>query len=263
MSIYNKIMSKLFATYLMKDYFGNETNPDTVSEIFKQAKITARYFKHTKKYEFKVLDFYSYINNPNEPFFYNIKIEEPDLLRMLAVDNYSEDEKNELYYHKLLTKYEQCELDDNIFWDLSILQYFFHISKQTLVEIKRQLHLYNLYKVSVPTYNLKQRQLHSKGGRKLGSLSSITDVDLQNIENAERIIQNCVAHDYYQEFMDLHRTLIKFKRIDLNLTGAKWKFCILRYKWKLENGYTIKNSEYEKELTEKNNKYKIFDILAF
>ena len=253
-------MSRLFAEYLMNT---KDINKDEIAEVFQQTIIEARYFRHTKMFEFKVLDFYGYVSDPSVPFFYNVKIEEADLLRMITIDNYSEDEKNELYYHKMLTEVEQQNLDDNVFWDLSILQYFFHISKQTLVEIKRQQHLYKLYRTKNPKYELKVRQLHSNGGRPLNSLTQMTDTDLQNIENAEVIIENCVAHDWYYEFMDLYRVLIRFKKTELTLTGAKWKFYILRYKYKLEQGFKDRNEQYEKELIIRNNKYKIFDNLSF
>lgn len=259
-------MSRLFAEFLMKT---NGIEPDELSTVFRSVSITGRYFKTKKVYEFKVLDFYSYLSDRTEPFFYKVKIDEADLVRMLKIDSYSEDEKNELYYHKLLGSslsgegLEQKDLDDDVFWGISILQYFFHISMQTIVEIKRQQHLYKLYKVSDPNYLLKPRVLHSNGGRKLGSLSAMTDTDLQNIENAESIIRSCVEHDWYYEFMDLYRVLLRFRKTELSLTGAKWKFYILRYKWKVDNLFISRDLEYEKTLIEKNNKYKIFDTLAF
>lgn len=253
-------MSKLFAEYLMNT---KEIDRDVLSSVFDNAFVFGRYFKCKKVYEFRVLDFYGYANDPFSPFFYNVKIEEGDLLRMLAVDTYSEDEKNELYYHRLLTEVEQQDLDDDVYYGISILQYFFHISKQTLTEIKRQKHLYDLYKVDSSKYMLKKRVLHSNGGRKLGSISTITDVDIQNMENAEAIIENCVAHDWYNEFMDLHRVLLRFRKTELTLTGAKWKFYILRYKWKIDNHYKERDKEYEKKLIEKNKEYGIFEKLEF
>lgn len=249
-------MSKLFATYLMNT---NNIEPDALANVFANKSFHIRYFKNERKYGLTVLDFYSYVQD-RTVFFYKVKIDEADLDRMLRIDNYSDDEKNELYYHQLLTKYEQVELDDDVYWGISILQYFFHISKAVLNQAKKQYHLFELHRTDTKLVELKHRILHSNGGRKIGS---VTNIEWQNIENADRIIQSCVEKDFYQEFMDLHRELIRARKTDLSITGAKWKFYILRYQWKLSNGFCSHNPDYEKQLLEKNSTYKIFDNLIF
>lgn len=252
-------MSKLFATYLMNT---NNIEPDELARVFDgefSSGATGKYLSSKKQFEFKVLDFYSYMQD-RTVFFYKVKIDEVDLNRMLRIDNYSDDEKNELYYHQLLTKYEQVELDDDVYWGISILQYFFHLSTRTMKDMKRQVHLFELHRVATKNVVLKKWKLHSSGGRKIGS---VTNIEWQNIENADRIIQSCVEKDFYQEFMDLHRELIRARKTDLSITGAKWKFYILRYKWKLSNNFCSHNLDYEKQLLEKNAAYKIFDNLIF
>ena len=255
-------MSRLFATFLMNT---NNIEPDELARVFSgefnsgELNITGKYLSNKKQFEFKVLDFYSYMQD-RSVFFYNVKIDEVDLLRMLRIDNYSDDEKNELYYHKLLTQYEQVDLDDDVYWGISILQYFFHISTRTLADMKKQAHLFKLHRVPTKNVYLKLWKLHSNGGRKLGSVSGI---EWQNIENADRIINTCVEKDRFQEFMDLHRELIRAHKTDLSITGAKWKFYILRYKWKLSNDFLTRNPDYEKQLIDKNNQYNIFEKLDF
>ena len=237
----------------------NNIEPDELARVFSGEQVCIRYFKTEQKYGLTVLDFYSYMQD-RSVFFYKVKISEGDLDRMLRIDNYSDDEKNELYYHKLLTQYEQVDLDDDVYWGISILQYFFHISKAVMNEAKKQYHLFELHRVESKEVPLKIRLLHSNGGRKLGSVSGI---EWQNVENADRIINTCVEKDRFQEFMDLHRELIRAHKTDLSITGAKWKFYILRYKWKIRNGFSVPNPEYEKQLIDKNNQYNIFKVLVF
>lgn len=248
--------------------------PDQLGAVFSGAgaNVYGKYLGYKKMFEFKVLDFYGYVSSGGtDVFWYKVQIEEVDLLRMIAIDNYSDDEKNELYYHEMLGRkafssgsssgegLEQKDLDDNVFWDLSILQYFFHISSRTLAEMKTAAHLFKLYKRSDKRVVLKHRMLHSKGGRPVGSLGDMTDSDLQNIENADRIERTCVEKDRYMEFMELQRVLIRFHKTDLTLTGAKWKFYILRYKYKVSSGWISRDLNYEKELIAKNEQYKIFE----
>lgn len=257
-------MSRLFATYLMNE---NGITPDELLGVFTRSDLSfsIRYFKVDKKYEFNVLDFYGYVQE-RSVFCYKVKIDEGDLLRLLRVDNYSDDEKNELYYHKLLSStpsgegLEQKSLDDDVYWGISLLQYFFHISKAVMNSAKKQYHLFELRRVESKEVLLRQRILHSRGGRKLGSVSGI---EWQNVENADKIIRTCVEKDRYWEFMDLHKELIRARVCKLNMTGIKWKFYILRYKYKVNNGFITCNKEYEKELLSKNEKYHIFDNLTF
>ena len=253
-------MSRLFATYLMKE---NGIEPDELASLFDTVSIIGKCLSSKNEFEFRVLDFYSYLEDRDNPYWYNVKINEGDLIRMMRIDTYSDDEKNELYYHKLLGGkggVEQGDLDDDVYWGVSILQYFFHISFRTIADMKRRVHLYKLRRVESKTVVLKKRQLHSSGGRKLGSLGSI---EWQNIENADRIIKSCVEKDRYQEFMELHKDLIRTHRVSFGITGAKWKFYILRYKWKVDNGFVTRDLDYEKELSQKNSVYKIFDNLIF
>ncbi|MCR4661735.1 MAG: hypothetical protein K5765_07050 [Clostridia bacterium] len=257
-------MSRLFATYLMNI---NNIEPDRLYSYLSEQTIQARYLLSKHEFEFKVLDFYSYLSD-KQTHIIDVKIFEPDLLRMMKIDSYSDDEKNELYYHKLLTEYEQINLDDDTFWGISILQYFFHVSKALLKRIKRQNHLFKLYRVDTKWVTIPIRQLHSNGGRPIGSLTKLTEADLQNLENQSDIIRNCVIHDWYTEYMELSRLLVRVRtRTEtsalLTLTAAKWKFYILRYKWKLENGYINKNMDYENKLIEMNRKYSIFKDLSF
>ena len=251
-------MSRLFAEYLMKT---NGIDPETLSGVFESVPITAKYLSTRKEFDFKVLDFYGYVRG--EVYWYFVKINEGDLLRMLRVDNYSDDEKNELYYHRLLggsEGLEQIELDDDVFWGISILQYFFHISNRTLIELKRQAHLFKLYKVDSKNVELKKRRLHSNGGRKIGSLG---EIEWQNIENAEAIIKTCVEKDRFLEYMELSRDLLRARMLPFGITGAKWKFYILRYKWKVSGGFVSRDLDYEQKLLEKNRVYKIFENLNF
>lgn len=258
-------MSKLFAKFLMNE---NKISADDLAKIFYERQIVARYFKLNKVYQFRVLDFYEYVRTGNV-WFISVKIEEADLLRMISIDNFNEDEKNELYYHKLLSSsgnsegLEQKELDDDVFWGISLLQYFFHISRHTLILIRRQFHLYKLYKEESPYFELKERILHSNGGRPVGTAGMMTEADKQNFENLDRIIKTCVEKDRYIEFMDLHKSLIRCRQTKLSLTGAKWKFRILRYQWRLENSFSVRDLDYEKQLIQKNKEYKIFDTLEF
>lgn len=234
-------MSRLFAKYLMETY---GKGADDIASIFANTDITIRYFKTTNQYEFKVLDFFT-LNS-----FYNVKIDEVDLLRMLKIDSYSEDEKNELYYHKLLTEYEQVDLDDDTFYGISLLQYFFYVSPAVLRQSKKQYHLFRLRRTNSASLCLKTRKMHSNGGRKVGSIT-LTEADKQNIENKERIIRNCVEKDRFQEFMELYRLLIRTHNTKLTITKAKWKFYELRYRFKLERGLIERDVEYENELSRK------------
>lgn len=268
-------MSRLFAKYLMEqngidvDQFDEEL----VSHFGKEW-ATGIYFKSTKMFRFKCLDFYSYVRF-KELNLISVSISEPDLLRMIRIDSYGEDEKNELYYHNLLgrsggsdSSVEQEELDDDVFWGISILQYFYHISKNAIVLMKRQAHTFRLYRSSSKAFVLKKRVLHSNGGRPVGALGSLSSSEMQNIEMAGGIETHCVELDRYEEYMMLARDLIKAKQKfetgePITLTGAKWKFYILRYKWKIGSGFAGRDLEYEKELVEKNERYKIFNELNF
>ena len=261
-------MSKLFATYLMNIH---SVDPDSLASVFENEPMRIRYFKSEDVFELTVLDFYGYLADRDNPFFFKVKIAGADLVRMLKIDNYSDDEKNELYYHRLLgnsgggTGLEQGELDDDVFWGISILQYFFHISNALLSRVKKQYHLYHLYRVPSPYVEIPKRMLHSKGGRPLGAISEVIP---QNIENAEAIISHCVECDRYIEYMDLSKDLVRMRtRTDLGepltMTGAKWKFYILRYKYKVRNGFIQRDKNYEETLLIKNNKYKLFDKLTF
>ena len=261
-------MSRLFAKYLMET---KQIKPDQLDTVFSGmgSNVYGKYLGYRKRFEFKVLDFYGYVmSGGTDVFWYKVQIEEVDLLRMIAIDSYSDDEKNELYYHEMLGRkgndnVEQGNLDDNVFWDLSILQYFFHISNRTLAEMKTATHLFKLYRRSDKRVVLKKRLLHSKGGRPVGAVTGLTESDLQNIENAERIILSCVEKDRYIEFVDLHKDLIRFGKCKLSLTGVKWKFYILRYQFKVRSGFVVRDLDYEKELILKNEKYHIFDTLSF
>lgn len=258
----------------------NNVDVDQLASVFENEKIVGKYLSYKKMFEFKVLDFYGYVRDRSCPYFYYVKISEPNLLRMLRFDNYPEDEKNELYYHRLLEVYEQGKgdkdtlgvdiepLDDDIYWGISILQYFFHISKRTIADMKVAAHMFKLHKRESKNVELKKWQLHSKGGRPIGSLSGLSEADLQNLENVDAIIRTCVEKDRFVEYMELSRLLVRMRtRTEtgelLTITGAKWKFYILRYKWKLSCGYKERDKEYEKKLVEKNKEYGIFRKLEF
>ena len=255
-------MSRLFAKYL---FDRNKVDVDTLSAVFDNVDMTGKYLKTvggSGMFEFKVLDFYGYVSS-GDLFFYFVKISENDLLRMIKIDTYTEEEKNVMYYHEQLGSgvgvsgmrgegLEQENLDDNVFWDISVLQYFFHISRNVIVELKRQAHLSKLKRVNTKRVSLKRRVLHSNGGRPVGSLGAI---EWQNIENADRIIENCVEKDWFVEYMDLCRELKRAGKLSEilgegieSLTGAKWKFYQLRYEWKLARGYCVRDKEYEEKI---------------
>jgi len=207
-------MSRLFAKYKF-----NPTETEIIDvngiEFDPNRSFSMRFLKTNDVFEFP--DF-------------NIKIPEVDLRRMIAIDNYSEDEKNELYYHELLTTVEQKDLDDDTFYIVSLLQWFFHISTHTLTLAKRQAHLRRLNKTDSKSIKLKHRQFHSNGGRPFGAITNLTETDLQNIENADAIIENCIKHNWFNEFMELHKLLIRVHKCDLSIAGVKWKYRILRSK---------------------------------
>ena len=250
-------MSKLFAKYLINE---NELNVDSLSSIYPE--VQASYLSSKGMIQFKCMDIYDYIScGWVSPL--TVCISEEDLLRMLKIDTYSEEEQNEFYYHKMFDEYEKCELDDDVYWNVSMLQYLFHISKQTIRDIKKEKHLYKLRRSEKSFIWLKKRQLHSKGGRPKGAVTELTEADRQNIELREVIILNCVKKDYFLDFLDLHRLLVRAGLCKLSVTGIKWKFYILRYQFKLQNGFVEKDLEYEKKLTSVNLKYNIFENLRF
>lgn len=258
-------MSRLFAEYLMDTRNILDVDRDKLCDVLCSGEIYGRYLKTLQSFEFKVLDVYSYFGTGgSDIYFYFVRIPEEDLLRMLKIDSYSDDEKNELYYHRMLgfesggTGLEQGELADDVYWGISVLQYFFHISKRTIKDMKTAEHLFKLHRVPDKKVFLKRRVLHSKGGRPLGVANSLSSADRQNLENADVIIRTCVEKDRYWEYMELSKLLVRVRRIS-SLTAAKWKFYILRYQYKVACGLCTRDLEYEKELIAKNLKYRIFE----
>ena len=184
---------------------------------------------------------------------WTVRDNEADLVRMIELDKFSADEKNEIYYHKLFKEIEQLDLDDNTFAYVSIAEYYFTLTKRTLALCKKQAHLRKLGRVNSAWLKLTDYRFHSRGGRPKGSKEPVV---WQNVENYDAIAANCVAHDWYNEFILLERDSGRTNR-----TEVKWKFLILRYKWKVKNGYERPDLTYENKLKEMNEKYKLgFDF---
>lgn len=212
-----------------------------------------RYLSSEDLFEFKCLDFYAYKKGEGKKYCL-CKINEVDLLRMITIDKFPD-----LFYVEV----EKQDLADDVFENISLAQFYCHVSKRTMILAKRQAHLRKLGKVSSAWLKLKKWNFHSQGGRPFGSKEV---VDRYNLQNYDRIVANCVRKDWYKEFIQLHKDIAKMDRsLKLSDSAIKWKFMILRYLWKVENGYEElgTDKEYEKKLKEMNEKYKLDFIFDF
>jgi hypothetical protein len=100
------------------------------------------------------------------------------------------------------------DLDDDTYNSISVCQYYFNLSDRVLKLAKRQEHLYRLKRVESPYLKLKPRQIHSKGGRPRGSKNKIDTERLEYLRaNYDMIVNNCVRHNWPDEYISLHKEL--------------------------------------------------------
>lgn len=201
-----------------------------------------KYIKTKDAFVIKGLDYFG--SEQSENFISSV-----DLLRMIKVKNAN------------MFQYEKNELDDDVFFNICITQVFFYISEKTMKDAVKQAHLRKLGRTKSMWVELKKKK-NKNGGRPIG----VSDVCEYNLQNYDRIVANCVRKDWYKEFIQLHKDIAKIDRsLKLSDSAIKWKFMILRYLWKVENGYEElgTDKEYEKKLKEMNEKYKLDFIFDF
>ena len=136
----------------------------------------------------------------------NYKISEPDLKRLISIDSYSKEDKEVFKFS--LREVEQHDLDDDTYNSISVCQYYFNLSDRILRLAKKQEHLYRLKRVDSPYLKLKNRQIHTNGGRPKGSKNKIDTERLEYLRaNYDRIIQNCIRHNWPDEYVTLQKEL--------------------------------------------------------
>lgn len=216
-------MSKIYGKFVKK-----EVNENTDAESVSVPNVSIRYLASSQSFVFNV------------GLSYDIRIAEEDMLRLFTFDNLSELEQNEIYYHKDFAE-EQGDLDDETYSTISLIQYEYVLSKHVLTLVKRKAHLRRLHKVDTAWYELSRRVMHSKGGRKKGSKKAVNQY---NVDNYDKIAENCVARDWFEEFR-----LLNMECGEKNRTKIVWKWRKMRYEWKLKNGLISRNADYERELS--------------
>lgn len=170
---------------------------------------------------------------------------------MIELDSkFSEEEKNEIYYHELFKSVEQGdELDDYTYECISLAQVCYCISKRSVTLAKRATHRRRLGRVEcvrgvggtcVAWYNVPPRQLHSKGGRKVGSRTSLDEATLWNVENYVSIARTCAKEDRFVEFRCLFNDLNRAGGVPgvgkVNKTYVLWLYRAMREKYGVESG---------------------------
>lgn len=136
----------------------------------------------------------------------NYKISEPDLKRLISIDSYSKEDKEVFKFS--LREVEQHDLDDDTYNSISVCQYYFNLSNRILRLAKKQEHLYRLKRVESPYLKLRPRQIHTNGGRPKGSKNRVDSDRLEYLKaNYDKIIQNCIRHNWPDEYISLHKEL--------------------------------------------------------
>lgn len=157
-------------------------------------KYRIRYLKTKEEFELEVPD----PLNENETIL--VKITDYDLF-MLLNSNFS----------------IRGDLDDDTFQGIKLLSEKYSISIRTLTLAKRQQHLRQLNRVDTAwvELNKKERKLRTNSNEDSERISYLR-------ENFDKIVENCVKHDWFEEYFRL------CKDIDKSITKAE-----IKQNWKI------------------------------
>lgn len=208
----------------------------------------------------------------------NIKVSAHDLISMIEfeegkriwlsnnADDYEVDKKLKKSEAEV-DKYELLNLlnlDNDSFEDISLVQYLYCLSSSILGVARIQWHKYKLGRVKSVYVDLVARNFESyhNRGRKKGK-SELNAVERerieQNLKEESVIVQKFIERDNFDYFIDFYREKARYNKVAFSRVGTSWAFKILRYKWKVANGFKSRDLDYEKELNDKIKKYKLSD----
>lgn len=145
-----------------------------------------RWIKGRNEFEVLIMD--------EEGEAWNVFISERDLMRMIKADE----------VETFSFKEEQGDLDDDTYLGVSFVQAYWYLSRSVLKEVKRA-NKRNGY----PTWVWLKKRV-KRGGRK-GEISEEEKERLRGIfENKEKILYNCIRHDWLEEYIMMERDVHKF-----------------------------------------------------
>ena len=145
------------------------------------------------------------LTETEQKYFFQIQIKEMDLIRMVSADKVSD----ELYFSFMT---EQGNLTDVVYYCVSLIQNFWYLSKSVLDEARR-----SNKRTGYPQWiNLKRRI--NKGGQrrnvpKKERVMSEEEKErlISLIENYDVILNNCIKHDWLEEYYQLERDIAHHK----------------------------------------------------
>lgn len=178
-----------------------------------------KWLNKTEEYGIYVPDMYEYKFNA-ELVFIEVRISEPDLYRMINADSHN--------YFELAD--EKADLDDDTYFGISYVQWFYYLSKHVLNLAKRSSR-----KFGYPQkYFLKRRV--PRGGRPAGVKNKVSEEELSRLEevyiNREQIKVNCYRHDWAEEYVSLMKDIAAYrKKPFIGRKKALQNFTVERRKW--------------------------------
>ena len=154
-----------------------------------------KYLKTRKEYVVSVPDVYMLMKfgNIEKSLVY---ISGEDLWKLIRLDNLDE---------YINFNEEQGELDDETYQGISLVQYLWYFSKNTIDQARRARGKWVFLKKRVP-----------RGGRPVGSVAHhvVTEEEKERVQyltdNFEDIVAKCVEHDWYEEYENLLKDTGRF-----------------------------------------------------
>lgn len=266
-------MSKLFANVLMEE---QKVDLEALREVITNLGVKARYTKYNKSFHFTCLNMFFYIKSEGKEIEKeDFVVYEPDLTKMINFDVLlTEDSKKDLSSDSRFIKdveKNNTELAINYYWNISFIQRFFTLTKNTLKEIKKKRHLWKLGREKSPYYALSAIPANRHGGRPFGSKTKLSDEEherlLDNLSRYDVIVKKYVEKGIMERFVDMHKDLHKLPKNELPellrrpfmdaTKGIEYYYFALRYEYKREIGIPdIKINPGAEDIFEKSKKYK-------
>lgn len=245
-------MSKLFANVFMKEH---KYNVEEVRKAITSLPVKIRYTNYNKSFHISCFNVYHFVSSEqkeieSEEFI----VFEPDLLKMINFDVLLTDttrkELSEASQFVKDVEKHNTDLAINHYWNISFIQRFFTLTKNTVKEIKKQRHLWKLGREKSPYYILSAIPANRHGGRPIGSTNCLSDEEherlLYNLKVYDSVAKKCVQTDNFDKFLDFHKELRKLPKQELpdllkrkfinTKKGILWYFYALRYEFKIKEG---------------------------